>query len=261
MHRGRTRATGFTLVEAVVVIAFFGILAGLAVYAVENVAGTRASTVCARDEQTVRNAEATFFARQGGYADEATLVRAGLLAGPSLLHDVTTSGFTYTITSSGACATEVLSDGFEPPVVAAAPSGGSYTVRYPATFGAWTVTSGDIAVVSTARWHLPVGAMQSVELSATKYGAIRRTIPGLVPGNTYTLRFAYAVDPCVSNSGVRVQVGDLDTTMTVTNSAIDGYRTAMYSFTAKRNAQLLTFTGSGPKPTCGVVIDDVVVTT
>src|SRR4051794_27111894 len=157
MQRGRSRANGFTFVECVVVLAFFGIIAALAVYAIQGVNGRHASTVCARDERTVRNAESTFFARQGSYADEDTLVRAGLLAAPSGLHDVTTSGFTYTITSSGACATQVLNDGFEPPAVAGAPSGGSYTVHYPSTFGAWTVTTGDVRVVPTARWHLPVG--------------------------------------------------------------------------------------------------------
>src|SRR4051794_20058445 len=254
-------ASGFTLVECVVVIAFVGILVALGVYAVQGVTRTHASTVCAKDEQTVRNAESTYFAGHGVYADETTLVRNGLLAGPSTLHDVTTSGFNYTLTSSGACATEMLSDGFEPPAVAAAPPGGSYAVGYPTMIGAWAVTSGNVDVVSTARWGLPVGGAQSIDLNGTTYGAIRRTVGGLIPGNTYTLRFDYALNPCAKSAGVRVQAGDLDTTLTSTNSVVDGYRTAIYSFSATRDAQLLTFSGSGPDEACGVLIDDVVVTT
>ena len=78
------------------------------------------------------------------------------------------AGLVYNVISIGPCATQVLSDGFEPPAVNAAPARGLLRLEYPAAFGAWSVTSGSIRVVSTASWHLPVGGSQSVELSDGK---------------------------------------------------------------------------------------------
>ena len=120
----------------------------------------------------------------------------GDLASQSALHDVITNGQTYTIISTGICATQLLSDGFEPPAVSPVAADGSYTQSAPASVGAWNVSSGTVSVVSTSKWNLHVGGVQAVELSGKDtYGAIRRTVGGLVPGNTYTLRFNFAWTP------------------------------------------------------------------
>ncbi len=261
MRDVRRQAGGMTFVEVVVVVAFVGVLAGLVVYAVHGVRTTHPSTTCARDEQTVRHAEAAFYAGHGAYTDEVTLVRDGQLAAPSLLHDVITDGHSYTLLSAGVCATQLLSDGFEPPSVTAVSAGRSAHVAAPAPLGAWTVTSGSVEVVSTSRWNLPVGGSQSVELPGGTHGAIRRAISGLVAGNTYTLRFDYALDPCAPAAGLRVQISELDTAMPVSNTVRNGFQTATTSFTARSTSQLLTFTGSGPSRTCGTVVDNVIVTT
>ncbi|HEY3833899.1 MAG TPA: hypothetical protein VGO03_16505 [Acidimicrobiia bacterium] len=253
---------GMTFVEIVVMVSFVGIVAGLVVYAMNGAHKTQPSTACAVDAQNVRNAETGFHSAHGVYTDEPTLVRDGDLASQSALHTVITNGQTYTIISAGPCATQLLSDGFEPPAVSGAQPGSSYTQSQPATLGAWSVVSGTVSVVSTSKWTLPAGGLQAIELSGkSTYGAIQRTVGGLVPGNTYTLRFDYALGTCGPKAGVRVQVGDLDTTLNVTNPASKGYLIATSSFTAQQATQELTFTGAGPVPDCGALLDDVTVTT
>ena len=58
-----------------------------------------------------------------------------------------------------------------------------------------------------------------------------------------------------------MQIADLDTTLNVSNLASAGFRTSISSFTAQASSQQLTFSGSGPKPNCGVLLDDVSITT
>jgi Tfp pilus assembly protein PilE len=260
-HHARNRR-GMTFVEIVVMVSFVGIVAALVVYAFNGAQKAQPSTACAVDAQNVRNAETGFHAAHGVYTDEATLVRDGDLASQSALHNVITDGQTYTVISAGACSTQVLTDGFEPPAVSPVQPGGSYTQTQPASLGAWSVVSGTVSVVSTSKWNFPSSGLQALELSGKgTYGAIQRTVSGLVPGNTYTLRFDYALGTCGPKAGLRVQVGDLDTTLNVTNPAAKEFLTATQSFTARQGVQQLTFSGAGSTPSCGALVDDVTVTT
>jgi general secretion pathway protein G len=257
----RRPARGFTLVELLVVITVLGVLAAVVVFAVSGITDKGQSSACATDSRTMRNSEEAYFARNGAYASEAQLVSGGLLQTQSALHDVTLSGGSYFVTSAGACAVTIVSDDFEPPAVTAAPAGHWYTVNAGSTFGPWTVSAGSIDVVSPSFWNLSNAGVNDVDLNGSSYGTIQRSIAGLTVGNTYTLMFSYAVNPGAPSAGARVQIASLDTTLTASNPATSGYQTATYSFTAANATETLKFTGSGPNGSCGVVLDNIIVST
>jgi Tfp pilus assembly protein PilE len=101
--RSRRGAGGFTLLELMVTVGMMAVLAGVAVLAVRGFQDAGAGIGCRTDTTRLRKAETTYFLSHDTYADEATLVTAGLLGAPSTLHDVGLMGSAYTIAELGAC--------------------------------------------------------------------------------------------------------------------------------------------------------------
>src|SRR4051794_8676898 len=102
---------GFTLVELLIVIVILGILATVTVFAVTGITTRGKDSACRSDVKTIQTAEEANNANTGFYADEAGLVAAGLLHGPSSNFDVTTNGlagtagnYTITIVNTTDCA-------------------------------------------------------------------------------------------------------------------------------------------------------------
>ena len=60
---------GFTLIELLVVIVILGILAGIAVFAVQSLTGTSVASACATDLKTVEVAVESYRAQMGNYPD------------------------------------------------------------------------------------------------------------------------------------------------------------------------------------------------
>ncbi len=259
MHSGSHRASGFTLVELLVVIAVLGVLAAIVVFSVSGITDKGQTSACAADSQTIHTAEEAYNAQHGSYASEATLVSSGLLQGTSSLHDVTTGGGTYSVVSLGSCTAQVVGDDLEPPAVTAAPSGHWYTVGSGSSFGPWNVTAGSIDVVSTAYWNASGGGVNDIDLNGSSYGTIQRSITGLTSGSSYTLTFSYAINPGAATAGARVRIGNLDQTLTATNPATGSFQTATYTFTAGSSTETLSFAGSGPNGSCGVVLDNIAI--
>ena len=80
MHRHRD--DGFTLVELLIVVVIFGILAGIAVFAVGSLSGDARSKECTAEEQTLDKAITAYVAAHPG-TDRTTVTLAQLMAGPS----------------------------------------------------------------------------------------------------------------------------------------------------------------------------------
>jgi prepilin-type N-terminal cleavage/methylation domain-containing protein len=99
------KTTGFTLVELLVVVAIVGILAGIAVLRQRNITGRARLAAAAADARGIREAEATFHADSGRYADLLTLTRSGYAPQPSRGNtlDITLNahGYSATVTIGG----------------------------------------------------------------------------------------------------------------------------------------------------------------
>lgn len=96
---------GFTLVELLIVIVILGVLATVVVFAVGGITNRGNESAVDADVSTLTTAQEAYKALNGTYADEATLVSAGLMRGQSSLHDVTLTGggegFTLVATTPG----------------------------------------------------------------------------------------------------------------------------------------------------------------
>jgi prepilin-type N-terminal cleavage/methylation domain-containing protein len=62
------RDEGFTLVEILIVIVILGILAGVAVFAVQDLSSSSATAACQSDFKTLENAQEVYKAQTGAYA-------------------------------------------------------------------------------------------------------------------------------------------------------------------------------------------------
>jgi general secretion pathway protein G len=180
-HRNRSADRGFTLVELLVVIVVLGVLAGVVVFAVNGISNRGQTSACAQDISTLRTAEESYYAVNSSYADEATLVSAGLITGESTLHDITVNGDAYAVTAASNCATVSHADGFEPPDVTAANNNSFYTRAAPNSIGSWTINSGSVDVVAANYWGnvatMGISAGNTIDL----IGAVRRRGPLVQP--------------------------------------------------------------------------------
>ena len=86
---GRRRTDeGFTLVELLIVIVVLGVLATIVVFAVRGIRTLADDNSEATDARVLESAEEGHMALHGVYADEATLVTAGLLREESQMFDI-----------------------------------------------------------------------------------------------------------------------------------------------------------------------------
>lgn len=110
---------GFTLVELLIVIVILGVLATVTVFAVRTITTDGQESSCAGDLANLETAQAMHFAMERVFADEATLVSAGVLRDDSSLHDTTGDADGYDVVpAAGSACTVSVSGG-------AATSGGS----------------------------------------------------------------------------------------------------------------------------------------
>jgi prepilin-type N-terminal cleavage/methylation domain-containing protein len=65
--RGADTEQGFTLIELLIVIVILGIIAGVVVFAVQNLAGQSATAACQTDVKTVENAAEVYAGQVGHY--------------------------------------------------------------------------------------------------------------------------------------------------------------------------------------------------
>ncbi len=112
----RSRDGGFTLVELLVVIIVLGVLATITVLAVRGIVDQGEETSQAADQHVLVTAEEAHMARFNTYADEDTLVTAGLLTAASTQHDITLidAGDSYTIVPAGSGTTTATTVATEP---------------------------------------------------------------------------------------------------------------------------------------------------
>lgn len=105
MDTGATRGDdgGFTLVELLVVIVVLGILAVVTVFAVRGITDRGAQNACATEFDNLVKAQEVHWSLNQNFADEATLVSSGTLKSESVMYDVTVSGETYQVVSTGDC--------------------------------------------------------------------------------------------------------------------------------------------------------------
>jgi prepilin-type N-terminal cleavage/methylation domain-containing protein len=90
--RSATDRDGFTLIELLIVIVILGVLATVVVFAVGGISNRGETSANSADTATIERAEEAYRALNGTYADEPTLVTAGLLREPSDLHDINVLG-------------------------------------------------------------------------------------------------------------------------------------------------------------------------
>lgn len=101
-HERRQLDLGFTLVEMLLVVAILGILASTVVMVAFGMRTDAASTSCAADRHQLMTAVESYYAQAGTDAVpatgtgvdryEQTLVGAGFLRAPSVLHDIDING-------------------------------------------------------------------------------------------------------------------------------------------------------------------------
>jgi prepilin-type N-terminal cleavage/methylation domain-containing protein len=99
------KTAGFTLVELLVVVIVIGILAGIAVTRQRGLTSRARVAAAAADARAVREAEASFHADSGRYADLATLTRAGYAPQPARGNELTITlagpGYVATVSMEG----------------------------------------------------------------------------------------------------------------------------------------------------------------
>lgn len=99
----RPRDDGFTLVELLIVVVVLGVLAVVTVFAVRGITDRSADNACAVEFDNLVKAQEVHRVLNGSYADEATLVSSGTITDASTMYDVTATGDSYQVVSSGEC--------------------------------------------------------------------------------------------------------------------------------------------------------------
>ncbi len=100
----RGRYSGFALVELLIVIVILGILAGIVVFAVQNLTSSTAHASCGSDFKTVQTAVEAYKAQMGSYPDGGGVTDSDPATPPSL---------TVGVPPGGTNATAVLLSGSE----------------------------------------------------------------------------------------------------------------------------------------------------
>jgi choice-of-anchor C domain-containing protein len=159
---------------------------------------------------------------------------------------------------SAAASAPVLTDGFEQPVVPRSSLG----LAAGRAFGAWTVTKGNVDLVTTDLWT-PVEGRQSLDLDGNVPGAVARTFrstPLLTYRISYALAGNYVAAPTVKTGEVRVngklvQRMSFDTTGKSRNNM--GFTRHTAFVLAKGVSMRLEFASTTTPGGHGPVIDDV----
>lgn len=162
------------------------------------------------------------------------------------------------IGASAAASAPVLTDGFEQPVVPR--SFQAYAVGRPV--GAWTVSKGNVDLVTTDLWT-PAEGRQSLDLDGNTQGAVARTFrstPLLTYRISYALAGNYVAAPAVKTGEVRVnnkivQRMSFDTTGKSRNNM--GFTRHTAFVLAKTASMRLEFASTTTPAGHGPVIDDV----
>ncbi len=170
-------------------------------------------------------------------------------------------GLDYELPSSGG--NLVQDSGFE---TLTAPLGSWLSFSDGATIGPWTVGGSGVDLHENTHRNLGNGGADGqghIDLRGNNSGSISQTINGLVPGNTYTLNFNYALHTIAGGSAsANVSIAGLSELVTATIIGSIDWTLASYTFTATSISETLTFSGlsSEGHPNTGVLIDTVSVT-
>lgn len=126
-------------------------------------------------------------------------------------------------------------------------------------FGSWTVDYGNIDVQHNANSGAGIGSdgEQQVDLNGTEPGKISQQLSGLIPNQTYEIRFNYATHQLASLAEATVQIADLNQTWQATNAHNEPWHTAIYTFTPSSGSHTLSFAGGGPLTYAGMLIDNI----
>jgi choice-of-anchor C domain-containing protein len=165
--------------------------------------------------------------------------------------------------------TPIVGNGdFEYPVVE---PGNFQTFNAGSHIGHWRVATGSIDIVGDFTptgpfgWH-PASGVQSIDLSGNNPGSIVQHL-ATVPGQVYTLRFAFAGNPAggprVKRMGIswdHTSLGRLSFDVTGHTLESVGWEYHEYSVTATTTLTQLRFRAAKHQSFCGPVLDDVSVT-
>lgn len=150
--------------------------------------------------------------------------------------------------------------GFEAPVIGPSP-GYSAPIGVGQSIGEWTVTVGDVELVSTY-WSAAEGA-QSLDLNGTTPGTLCQSFD-TTAGDLYRVSFQMSHNWGTSSATLDLQVGDAPVagfSHTTANSAADmKWEPHSRDFTAAAARTKGCFASTGPSGTNGPALDDVRVT-
>ncbi len=135
------REDGFTLVELLIVIVVLGVLATVTVFAVRGITDRGTENACAAELTALTRAQESNMARNGDFADEATLVANEMIVEQSSMYDVAAPGDgTYSITpAAGSDCTDSTTSGT--PVVPPAPLVDPWEINF-GSVPAWQYADG-----------------------------------------------------------------------------------------------------------------------
>lgn len=141
--------------------------------------------------------------------------------------------------------------------------GGWLSFNAGASIGPWTVGGSGVDLHENTTRNLGAGGAggrSHIDLRGNNSGSIAQTIKELIPGQTYTLEFNYALhDLAGGTATAKVSIAGLNQSITATVIGSQNWAPASYTFTANSSSETLTFAAvsSAGNPYTGVLIDSV----